>query len=86
MIQCRRMPGPGSRSVGAQGEQKKDRGFSEGKPGKGTTFEMEIKKISNFKRKEKKRKEKKRKERDFPACPSPCQSHFILCYPPRPSG
>ena len=39
---CRGMPGPGSRSgwVGEQGEEGEDRGFSEGKPGKGITFEM----------------------------------------------
>jgi hypothetical protein len=42
MPQCRGMPGPGSRSgwVGEQGEGGGDRGFSEGKPGKGITFEM----------------------------------------------
>jgi hypothetical protein len=36
------MPGPGSRSgwVGKKGEQGGDRGFLEGKPGKGITFEM----------------------------------------------
>ena len=40
MPQYRGMPGPGSGSgwVGEQG--KGDRGFSEGKPGKGITFEM----------------------------------------------
>jgi hypothetical protein len=43
------MPGPGSgsASVSEQREGGGDRGFSEGKPRKGTTFEMEIKKISN---------------------------------------
>jgi hypothetical protein len=51
------MPGPGSRSgwVGEQGEGRGDRGFSEGKPGKRITFEMQIKKISNknmFKKKD----------------------------------
>jgi hypothetical protein len=42
MLQCRGMPGPGSRSrwVGKQGEGGGDRGFSEWKPGKGITFEM----------------------------------------------
>ena len=42
MPQYRRMPGPGSRSgwVGDQGERERDRGFSEGKLGKGITFEM----------------------------------------------
>jgi hypothetical protein len=43
MPQCREMPGPGSRcewvgeqwEVGGRGWE-----FSEGKPGKGTTFEM----------------------------------------------
>jgi hypothetical protein len=36
------MPGPGSRSawVGKQGEEMEDRGFWEGKLGKGITFEM----------------------------------------------
>jgi hypothetical protein len=40
--QYREMPGPGSRSgwVGEQGEWEEDRGFSEGKAGKGITFEM----------------------------------------------
>jgi hypothetical protein len=32
-----------------------DRGFLEGKPGKGITFEMQIKKISKKKKKKKKR-------------------------------
>ena len=41
--------------VGEQGKGKWDRGFSEGKPGKGVTFEMYIKKISIKKRKEKKK-------------------------------
>jgi hypothetical protein len=38
----RGMPGPGSRSewVSKQGEGRGDRGFSEGKLGKGITFEM----------------------------------------------
>jgi hypothetical protein len=42
MPQYRVMPGPGSRSgwVGEQGEGGEDRGFSEGKLGKGITFEM----------------------------------------------
>jgi hypothetical protein len=42
MPQYRGIPGPGSRSgwVGEQGEWGNDRGFSEGKPGKGITFEM----------------------------------------------
>jgi hypothetical protein len=36
------MPGPGRGSgwVGEQGEVEEDRGFSEGKLGKGITFEM----------------------------------------------
>jgi hypothetical protein len=36
------MPGPGSRNgrVGEQGKREGNRGFSEGKPGKGITFEM----------------------------------------------
>jgi hypothetical protein len=44
------MPGQGSGSgwVGEQGDGGWDRGVSEGKPGKGITFEMKIKKISNF--------------------------------------
>ena len=33
--------------VGEQGEKGWDREFSEGKSGKGITFEMQIKKISN---------------------------------------
>jgi hypothetical protein len=43
------MPGPGSWSgwVGEQGEWEGGRGFPEGKPGEGITFEMYIKKISN---------------------------------------
>jgi hypothetical protein len=42
MPQYRGMPGPGSRSgwIGEQGEGGENRGFSEGKPGKGITFEM----------------------------------------------
>jgi hypothetical protein len=46
MLQYRGMPGPGSGNgwVGKQGEGREDRGFSEGKLGKGTTFEMQIKK------------------------------------------
>jgi hypothetical protein len=42
MPQYRGMPGPGSRSgwVGEQGELGRDRRFSEGKLGKGITFEM----------------------------------------------
>jgi hypothetical protein len=40
--QCRGMPGSGSGCGwdGEQGERGGDTGFSEGKPGKGTTFEM----------------------------------------------
>jgi hypothetical protein len=40
--QCRGMPGPGSGSgwVDEQGEGGLDKEFSEGKPGKGITFEM----------------------------------------------
>ena len=51
MPQYRGMSGPGRRSgwVGEQGEGRGDRGFLEGKIGKGITFEMEIKKISNKK-------------------------------------
>jgi hypothetical protein len=42
MPQYRRISGPGSRSgwVGDQGEGRWDRGFSEGKLGKGITFEI----------------------------------------------
>jgi hypothetical protein len=42
MPQYRGMPGPGSGSgwVGEQREREWDRRFSEGKPGKGITFEM----------------------------------------------
>jgi hypothetical protein len=42
MPQCREVPGPGSRSgwVGEQREGERDRGFSEGKLGKGIMFEM----------------------------------------------
>ena len=42
MSQCRGMPGTGSRSgwVGEQREEERDRGFSEGKPRKGITFDM----------------------------------------------
>jgi hypothetical protein len=42
MPQYRGMPGLGSRSgwVGKQEELGRHRGFSEGKPGKGITFEM----------------------------------------------
>jgi hypothetical protein len=42
MPQYRGMPGQGSRSgwMTDQGEEGWDREFSEGKPGKGTTFEM----------------------------------------------
>jgi hypothetical protein len=44
MLQCRGMLGTGSWSgwVGEQGEREgvKGKGFSEGKPGKGITFEM----------------------------------------------
>jgi hypothetical protein len=45
------MPGSGSRNgwVGEQGDVEEDRGFSEGKLGKGITFEMQIRKISNKK-------------------------------------
>jgi hypothetical protein len=62
MPQYRAMPGPGSRSgwVGEQGEGEVDRGFSERKPGKGITFEMQIKKISNKKRNTSERKKKKK--------------------------
>jgi penicillin-binding protein-related factor A (putative recombinase) len=49
------MPGPGSESgwVGKQGEGKGDREreILVGKPGKGISFEMEMKKISNLKQK-----------------------------------
>ena len=42
MPYCRGMPGQGSESgwVGEQGEGRGDKGFSEGKPEKGITFEM----------------------------------------------
>jgi hypothetical protein len=42
MPQCRGMPGPGSRCewVGEQAVGGRDRGFSEGKPRKRTTFEI----------------------------------------------
>jgi hypothetical protein len=42
MPQERGMPGPGSRSrwVGEEGEGRGERGFLEGKLGKGITFEM----------------------------------------------
>jgi hypothetical protein len=42
MTQYKEMPGLGSWSgwVGEQGEGRGDRSFSEGKPGKGITFEM----------------------------------------------
>jgi hypothetical protein len=41
-LQCKGIPGEGSRSgwVGEQGKGSWDRGFGEGKPGKGTTFEI----------------------------------------------
>jgi hypothetical protein len=49
MPQYRGMPGPemGVRGLGSMGEGGGNRGFLEGKPGKGITFEMKIKKISN---------------------------------------
>jgi hypothetical protein len=51
--QCRRMPGLGIGVGGlGVGEGGEDRGFSEGKLGKGITFEM--KKISNKRRERKK--------------------------------
>jgi hypothetical protein len=42
MPQYREMPGPGSRNgwVSKQGDLVEDRGFLEGKLGKGMTFEM----------------------------------------------
>ena len=42
MTQYRGMPGPGIGigCVGKEAEEGGDRGFSEGKPGKGITFEM----------------------------------------------
>ena len=42
MPQCTGMPGQGSRSglVSEQGKGGWDKGFSEGKPGKGIKFEM----------------------------------------------
>jgi hypothetical protein len=42
MPQYRRIPGPGSRTgwVAEQGKLGGDKGFSEGKLGKGITFEM----------------------------------------------
>jgi hypothetical protein len=50
MPQYRGMPGPGNSSGCArkQGEGREDRGFLEGKLGKGITFEMQIKKISTL--------------------------------------
>jgi hypothetical protein len=49
MPQYRGMPGPGSRNVwvGEQGEEGADKGFSEGKLGKGITFEMSIKRSTS---------------------------------------
>ena len=49
MPHYRGMPGSGSRWAKEEGEAGEDRGFSEGKPGKEITFEMQIKKISNKK-------------------------------------
>jgi hypothetical protein len=42
MPQYKGMPGPGNGSgwVGEQGDGGRNRGFSNGKPGKGITFEM----------------------------------------------
>jgi hypothetical protein len=37
--------------------------FSEGKPGRGTTFEMQINKITNLKKKKAKKKTKKKKKK-----------------------
>jgi hypothetical protein len=51
--QFRGLPGPGRRRswwVDEQKEGEGDRAFSEGKLGKGITFEMQIKKISNKKK------------------------------------
>jgi hypothetical protein len=42
-----------------QGKGELDCGFSEGKPGKGITFKVQINKISNFFFKKEKRKRKK---------------------------
>jgi hypothetical protein len=49
MPQYRGIPGPGSRCVCVveQREAGGNRGFSVRKPGKGITFEMQIRKISN---------------------------------------
>jgi hypothetical protein len=47
MPQYRKITGPGSGWVGEQGVVEGDRVFLEGNPGKGITFEMYIKKISN---------------------------------------
>ena len=44
------MPGSMSGWVGEQGEEGEDRGFLEGKLGKGITFEMLIEKIPNKKK------------------------------------
>jgi hypothetical protein len=54
------MPGWGSGSewVGEQGKGEWNRGSSEEKPGKGITFEMQTKEVSNKKFKERKRKKK----------------------------
>ena len=51
MPQCRGIPGQGSKSewIGEQGERGCNWGFFGGNPGKGITFEMKIKKISNKK-------------------------------------
>jgi hypothetical protein len=50
MPQYRGLLGTGSRSrwVGEQAEEEKNRGFLEGKIGKGITFEISIKKLCKF--------------------------------------
>ena len=55
------MPGPGSRSgwVGEQGGSRENRGFLKWKLGKGITFEILIKKITNKKEKKERHHQKK---------------------------
>ena len=53
-----------------------DKEFSEGKPGKGIKFEMQIKKISN-----KKRKCKKKKPQKIITCPHYCKNLITKLYP-----
>jgi hypothetical protein len=46
-------PGSGSGWIGEQGEGGRHSGFSEGKPGKGITFDIQIKKISKGEKRKK---------------------------------